>query len=188
MRNFFTQQDVPSELIGLTMTDTVTIDTSHPGYFSYRILLDPAYTPYGPDGFANTEVEHVTKIAADPSGYAGNWDVLQKEVNFLDQLGLIVEKDGARYVSPLALVFYGSAGLFADENFELKMSSLSTPNMRLDFLTPVLNLFSQFVLPGRIMRLKIRRGELPESVHYGHALNEEIAEMDGVLNFIRTLL
>jgi hypothetical protein len=187
MRNFFTRQDVPSELIGLTMTDTVTIDDSYPGYFSYRILLDASYNPYGPNALEDITVEHFTKIAADPSGYVGNWDVLQAEVTFLDQIGLIVEKEGARYVSPLALVFYGSTGLFV-KDFELEMSTLSTPDDRLNFLTPVLNLFAQFVLPGRIMRLNMMRGELPDSVHYGHALNEEIAEMDGVLKFIRDLL
>lgn len=189
MKNPFTGQTVPAALSVLSMDKTIKIDPSQPGYFSYRTFLKPDYNPSDPDGFDDISAENFTEIPAKKEEYTdGSWDVLQKELAFLDDLGLIVVTDGKRYVSPLALVFYGTGGLFEGEDFQTKLSSLSTPEDRLEFLTPVLNFFSQFVLPGRIQRVNIMRGELPDTIHYGNALTQEIAEMGAILNHIRGLL
>jgi hypothetical protein len=184
MRNFFTRQDVPPELTDLTdktLIHSVMIDYTQPGFYSYLHFR-------GQDPNTETITENFFKeLPIDPSGYVGNWRALQTEINFLEQLGLIVETGGKRYVSPLAIVFYGEGGLF-EKDFELTISSLATPEDRLEFLTPVLNLFAKFVLPGRVSRVTSMRGVLPDSVHYGHALTQEVAEMESMLEYIRGLL
>jgi hypothetical protein len=185
MQNPFTKQkNVSAVFIKLTadtMKETVPIDPTQPGYFSHRLFMEPTYDPQK-DGVGAVEGTNYVKIT-DISSSA-----VRKEVAFLDQLGLIVTTgDGTHYMSPLAAIFYGAAGLFG-QDLEMKLSTLDTSEQRLEFLKPVFGLFANYVLPGRIMRARLVRGTLPDTVYEGERLKTEIHEMQAMLNQIMSLI
>ena len=185
MQNPFTKQaNVPAVFVNLTedtMKETVTIGPAQPGYFSHRIFENAAYDPRN-DGVKPVTGNNFIKITDT------TLSSVRKEINFLDQLGLIVTtEDGTHYMSPLAAVFYGAAGIFG-QDLELKLSQLPTGEDRLEFLKPVFGLFANYVLPGRIMRARIVGDTLPDTVYEGQRLKEEVREMQSILNHIITMI
>lgn len=184
MKNPFTNPEaVPAEFVKLTaetMKENVTIEPSQPAYFAHRLFENPSYDPVT-DGVEPVTGTHFVKITEDT-------DAARKELAFLDQMGLIVTTEtGEHFMSPLAAVFYGAAGLFG-QDLNLRLSTLATAEDRLEFLRPVYGLLVNYVLPGRIMRARLVRGALPDTVYEGQRLTEELREMQAVLNRIMSML
>lgn len=188
MKNPFTQQTVPTEFYDLSgkMVESVDIDPTQPGYFSHRIFtgrLSEPSTEYDPQKDTVETVKGTNYVKITDTSTAA-----LKEIAFLDRMGLIVTgPDGGHYMSPLAAVFYGSDGLFAVD-LSAKLSSLPTAEDRMEFFRPVFGLFANYILPGRIMRARLVRGALPDTVYEGQKLTEEVHEMQAVLNHIVSLL
>jgi len=182
--NFFIKKSVPSAfMIGdaSAWSETVTLNAADPAYFAYRLFRDAGYNPNINGTDAVTE-PHFAKLAVDVT--TGG---MKPELNFLHQLGLVVENENEWYISPLSAILYDKdIGIFTTDLGSALSSSYGASN-RLTHLRPIMNLFAEFVLPGRIMRAAVAKGMLPDSIDLGTRLVDERNQMEAILYEIRSI-
>jgi hypothetical protein len=107
--------------------------------------------------------------AVDVSGKSV--DVVQ-ELEFLDVLGLAYNPDGAPtlwYVSPDAAPLY--------RMFQNPLPAAATADDRKRVMKPIVDLFRNVLLPGRMWRIWTVRVGLADTIHEAHALDQQAREI-----------
>jgi hypothetical protein len=174
MYNFFTKSPVPEAMVKLKYDRDVKLEPNEMIYHAYNAIRNRTY-----DGkeknFAYIKPEETE-----------NPRLVVKELDFLDHFGLITgDVSDGFYVSPLAMIFYlgGDDAIFGSD-LALRLSSLS-PSARELFFRPLMNLLTEFTLPGRQDWVYESRGTLPDSIHLVQRLEQEDADIASILEKIR---
>lgn len=157
MRNIFLNQSVPEPIARLFQADTgwttttpITLTPSDPPYFHYAVMEGaiPPQPSYVTELPPIQETPFVSlAIPAEPTA------AIQRELKFLDTLGLLVYRDGAYYVSPLAEALYGPTGPF---QVQVPTKGLSAADRRSIYLRTA-GLFLRYVIPGYTWRAFLYR-------------------------------
>lgn len=97
---------------------------------------------------------------------------LMEELEFMEVLGLAAPTSGVWHISPLGDILYGATGLFQ------RASSLRTDAERQRVLGPVIQFFTDVVIPGRMWRAYTVRRGLANSIEEANALDRHIIGLD----------
>lgn len=177
MYNFFTKSPVPKAIVELKYDTDVQINPSEMIYYGYHAIRNYLYgdTPLIEKNFAYIKPEETE-----------NPRLVAKELDFLDHFGLITrDLSGGFYVSPLAMIFYlGGTDAIFGLDLSLRLSTLSPAEREL-FFRPLLNLLTEFTLPGRQDWIWESRGDLPNSIQLVQRLESEDADIALILEKIR---
>lgn len=179
MQNFLTKNPVPESLARLIYDQDVRIEPTEMAYYAYKQFLG---SPAEEDG-DKVNGKYFAKIDIEREAFPR---LVLTELEFLDRLGLVVrDPSGTIFVSPYTMLFYrgGNAALFG-KDLNLRLSTLSPPE-RATFFTPILQLLSEYTLPGRVQWLQAVRGQLPDSLYLVERYEREIIEMQSAIKKIR---
>lgn len=174
MYNFFTKSPVPEAMVKLKYDKEVQLEPHEMIYHGYAAIRG-ALPTRKEKNFAYIKPEETE-----------NPRLVVKELDFLDHFGLITgDPSGGFYVSPLAMIFYlGGTDAIFGLDLGLRLSTLSSAEREV-FFRPLLNLLTEFTLPGRQDWMWESRGILPDSIHLVQRLEQEDADIASILEKIR---
>lgn len=168
MNNIFLKQRVPEPIAdlfsatnGWTTTTPLTLTSTDPAYFHYAVLT--GILPSQPQYVSQFEdIPNIEMISL--SLPASSTPAIDRELTFLNTLGLLTMRDNNHYISPLAEALYGPAGPF----------QTGTPTKQ------TAGLFLHYIIPGYRWRAFVYRTAAAES-------SGIVQQMDGVLRQLQSL-
>lgn len=180
MRNFFTQQDVPSELQDLVYDKKLTLTSIDVPYFAVRSFNERRSAPIMTGGGFEDPFKELTDIEGfamiDLSGYSDKDRALvMGELQFIEALGLVTHRGDKYYIHPFAYLFYDSDdGLFAPGAYLQDME----PDKKKEVFGALMRLMLTYVLPGRYWRAFYARHALPGAIALASLLDDEMRSIE----------
>jgi len=191
LKNFFRNKSVPGLFGTLAYNQesaTVAITSTDPAYYAIRSLNEKE----ADQNLLVTEfTDPFTATFVDPSKYAlvdlnvsGSTPQLRKEIqeelNYLNRLRLVKQKDdNTYYVSSLAVFLYNDQGLFS-----LYSDSL-TQQMKLNYITPLVTLLVTYTLPGYYWQAYYAKPRLPTMISATGKLQTVLTEVEALWKELR---
>jgi hypothetical protein len=99
---------------------------------------------------------------------------MERELTFLDTMGLLVARGDAMYISPLTWVMYGPGGPFQEET-----QGISSEERRTIFAQTAA-LFLHYIIPGYVWRAFINRAALPDAIDLHTDMNRAMRGLQGL--------
>lgn len=177
MYNFFTKKSVPQVMVDLKYDQDVILRPDDMIYYAYMFFDQIPYS---------TRPRKMKDFAYISPSVINNSGLVSTEVDFLKHFGLVFsDPSGGAYVSPLAMIFYRGENdaLFALD-LGLRLSTLSSADREV-FFRPLLNLLTEFTLPGRREWMWHALGVLPDSIHLTQRYEQEDIDIVSILEKIR---
>ena len=175
--NIFTHNTISDAIFTIfkdpASVSTLSVTAADPSYYYFRADQRAAAKQNPMDHVGYTGIDDISASGfykVDVTGKESR--EFNAEINFMKDLGLVIQKDNTFYIYDLAEVFYGPTGYFQNPSAGAAQA--------------VLKVLYNFVLPGRFWTAFYTRSGLPDNVQPAKELEAHMRDIyDMIWSIVR---